>query len=269
MGDRIGDATQREVPILIDDTGGVRRITFNRPDVHNVLSSRCYRLLGEALDAAAENPNVACLLVSGAGRAFTAGLDLSDDELPAEAQWELYEAFIERLESCPKPLVAAVNGVAIGIGATMLGHFDLVFAARSARFRLPFVSLGLAPEAGSTLTLPATMGAQMTAHALFTASWISAEEAAGRGLVWQLTEDEDLLEIAGNECAEIARMPVASLVATKELLVAARLDAVRAARKREEAEFRRLQAGPDHAEALAAFAQGREPQFKTANRGGA
>jgi enoyl-CoA hydratase/carnithine racemase len=248
-------------PILVEDDGSVRRITFNRPEARNALNSRCYRLLAEALDSAAEDRSIKCVLVTGAGDHFCAGLDLRDDELEADDAWRVYDDFISRLEQFPKPLTAAVAGVAVGIGATMLGHFDLVFAGRSARFRLPFLSLGLSPEAGSTFTMPAAMGAQATAHALFTASWISAEEAAAAGLVWRLADDAVLLDEAAEECAQVAKMPVASLVATKELLLANKLGPTRSARQREEAEFRRLQAGPDHAEALAAFAERREPVF--------
>jgi enoyl-CoA hydratase/carnithine racemase len=264
MTERTSDAEAVDSPVLVEDRTGIRLISFNRPGARNALTSRCYRLLAEALDGAVEDRHIACALITGVGDVFSAGLDLHDDELSPESQWEVYNAFLERLESFPKPLIAAVPGIAVGIGTTMLGHFDLVFAARSARFRLPFAALGLAPEAGSTLTLTAAMGPQPTAHALFTGAWMSAEEAASAGLVWRLVDDEELLAVAMAECEEIAEMPVGSLVATKRLLLANRLPQVRAARRREEEEFRRLQAGPDHAEALAAFAERRKPRFSSA-----
>jgi enoyl-CoA hydratase/carnithine racemase len=248
--------------LLVEDQDGVLRLTFNRPDVHNALSSRSYLRLREALDRAAEDPGIGCVLLTGAGKAFTAGLDLADTEFPIEERWAIYDAFLRRLEDLPKPLVAAVNGVAVGVGVTMLGHADIVLAGQSARFRMPFVSLGLSPEAGSSYTMPARMGAQNAAHAMFTGDWISAEEAAAAGLARSVLPDDALQAGASALCARIAAMPVASLVATKQAMLASRLDAARAAREREEAVFRRLQQGPDHAEALAAFAERRKPLFR-------
>ena len=194
-------------------------------------------------------------MLTGAGRAFSSGSALADPEEDggAPAGPDPYDAFIERVESFPKPLVAAVNGLAVGIATTLLGHCDLVLAARSARFRVPFASLGLVPEAGSTVTLPALLGRQAAAHAFFTGAWISAETAAERGLVWRLVDDEALLAATLAVCDEIAAMPVEALVSAKRLLLAARLPAARAARDREEPEFRRLLDGPAHRAALRAF----------------
>jgi enoyl-CoA hydratase/carnithine racemase len=251
-----------EAAVLVDDLDGVRRVTFNRPAVHNALSSRCYQLLTAALNEAAEDDAIACVLVTGNGRTFTAGLDLLDEEFEPDERWRIYDAFIRRLESFPKPLVAAVNGAAVGIGTTMLGHCDLVLAGESARFRLPFVALGLAPEGGSTLTLPVTMGPQATARAMFTAAWMSATEAEAAGLVWKVVGDDELLAATASECEAMASMPVESLVVTKRLLLRNRLEPARTARTREEAEFRRLQDGPAHAEALAAFRERRPPVFR-------
>jgi len=248
--------------LLVEEADGVLTLTFNRPAVHNAVNSRIYTRLREALDRAASDPGIACVLLTGAGRAFTAGLDLTDTELPVEERWAVYDAFISRLEDLPKPLVVAVNGVAVGVGVTLLGHADIVLAGQSARFRMPFVSLGLSPEAGASYTMPARMGVQNAAHALFTGDWISAEEAAASGLVRTLVADDMLRAEASVLCARIAAMPVASLVATKQALLANRLDAARASREREEAVFRRLQEGPDHAEALAAFAERRKPVFR-------
>jgi len=254
-----------EAVILVADQNGVRRVTFNRPAVHNALSSRCYQLLTAALDDAAQDDAIACVVLTGNGRAFTAGLDLLDEEFEPDERWTIYDAFIRRLESFPKPLVAAVNGAAVGIGTTMLGHCDLVLAGESARFRLPFVALGLAPEAGSTVTLPLSMGPQAAARAMFTAAWLSAAEAEAAGLVWKVVGDDDLLPAATAECEAMASMPVESLIVAKRLLLRNRLEPARTARRREESEFRRLQEGSAHAEALAAFRERRPPVFR---RGG-
>jgi enoyl-CoA hydratase/carnithine racemase len=251
-----------EATVLVSEEQGFRQVTFNRPAVHNALSSRCYQLLTAALDDAAQDDSIACVLLTGNGRAFTAGLDLLDEEFEPDKRWAIYDAFIRALESFPKPLLAAVNGAAVGIGTTMLGHCDVVLAGESARFRLPFVALGLGPEAGSTVTLPLSMGPQAAARAMFTAAWLSAAEAEAAGLVWKVVADHDLLAAARSECEAIASMPVESLVVTKRLLLRNRLEQARTARTREEADFRRLQEGPAHAEALAAFRERRPPVFR-------
>lgn len=251
--------------VVVTDVDRVRLLTLDRPDALHAFSAAMFDGVRQALDEAVVDPSIGCVVITASGRAFTAGSDLSDEPdgppRPADAP-DPYDAFIERVESFPKPLVAAVNGLAIGIGTSMLGHCDLVLAAESARFRLPFTSLGLVPEAGSTFTLPALMGRQRATHALLTSSWISAQEAAESGLVWRLTPDDELLPTTMELCAAIAAQPLESLVQTKRLLLDARLPAARAAREREEPEFRRLLERPAHQEAVAAFRERREPDFR-------
>ncbi len=253
--------TPDPAPILVDDREGVRRLTLHRPDSLNAFDGAMFDALRAALDEAAGRDDLRCVAVTGSGRAFSSGSALAEPQAdggaPATAGPDPYDAFMATLQAFPKPLVAAVNGLAVGIATTLLGHCDLVLAAASARFRVPFASLGLVPEAGSTVTLPALLGRQAAAHALFTGTWLSAEEAARRGLVWRVVADDELAAAARATCAEIAAMPVESLVATKQLLLAARLPEVIAAREREEPEFRRLLAGPAHQEALRAFQQRR------------
>ncbi len=250
--------------ILVDHHDGVAVITLNRPDALNAFNRSLFVAVREALNSAAADPDVRCVVLTGTGRAFTAGSDISDDpdSKPDPSEQDPYDAFIECVEEFPKPLVAAVNGLAIGIGTTMLGHCELVLAGASARFRMPFTSLGLVPEAGSTSTIPALMGRQQAVYALLTSSWISAEQAAATGLVWRLTSDEDLLTVTLEACAEIAAQPLESLLSTKRLLLEERLPAARAARNREEPEFRRLTKRPAHIEALAAFRDRRPPDFR-------
>ncbi|HEY4276802.1 MAG TPA: enoyl-CoA hydratase-related protein [Conexibacter sp.] len=240
-------------PILIEDIDGVRLLTLNRPQALNAFDAGQYAAMRAALAQARDDDAIACVLVTGAGRAFSAGSDLGGGSKPDGEAADPFPAWMAEVEAFPKPLIAAVNGLAVGIAATMLGHFDLVFAAASARFRLPFASLGLVPEAGSTATLPALIGPQAAAHAFFTGSWVSAQDALANRLVWHVAPDEELLERALGTCREIAAMPVESLVATKQLLLAHRLPPAQAAREREEAEFTRLLTGPAHREALTAF----------------
>ncbi|MCW2990658.1 MAG: hypothetical protein JWM73_1252 [Solirubrobacterales bacterium] len=245
---------------LVEDRDGVRLVTLNRPDALNAFNAALFDGVRGALEEAAADPAIGCVAITGAGRAFTSGSDISD--APAPDAPNPYDPFIECVEAYPKPLIVAVNGLAVGIGTTMLGHCDLAIAGESARFKMPFASLGLVPEAGSTVTIPALMGRQRAAHALFTASWISAAEAAESGLVWRLVPDDELLAETWKVGAEIAAQPLESLVQTKRLLLESRLPAALAARNREEPEFRRLLAGPAHAEALAAFREKRAPDFR-------
>jgi enoyl-CoA hydratase/carnithine racemase len=246
--------------VSVDDRDGVSLVTLNRPEALNAFNGALFEAVHAALDRAAADPAIGCVVVTGTGRAFTAGSDLSDEPDPDAPN--PYDAFIVRLETFPKPLVAAVNGLAIGIGTTMLGHCDVALAGESARFRMPFTSLGLVPEAGSTVTIPALMGRQRAAVALLTSRWISSAEAADAGLVLRTVADESLLAEALVLATEIAAQPLESLVQTKRLLLESRLPATLSARHREEEEFRRLLAGPAHAEAVAAFREKRPPDFR-------
>jgi enoyl-CoA hydratase/carnithine racemase len=247
-----------------EDSDRVRLLTLDRPDALNAFNDELYDALCRALDSAADDPGIATVVITGAGRAFSAGQDLGEMAHPPkypDGERHGFIPFIERVESFPKPLIAAVNGIGVGIGLTLLPHCDLVFIARGARLRAPFVSLGVTAEAGSSLLLPQRIGWQSAAHLLYTASWLEAEQAVEVGLVWRLCEPEKLLDEALSTAREIAQMPIDSLVTTKTLLLDARLDAVRAARAREDRRFARLAGGPANREALAAFEERRAPDF--------
>lgn len=260
--------------LRIADADWVRLMTLDRPDVRNALDSATYNALGEALAAAATDDAVAVVVLTGAGASFCAGQDVSEMRSmggrggaeAAQAAWEAVDRFLSALEEFPKPLIAAVNGVATGIGATLLGSCDLVLAADTARFRLPFVDLGLVPEAGSTDSFPRLMGSQQSAYAFFTGEWFDAARAAEFGLVWQVHAADELLDEAMRLATLIAAKPMVSLIETKRLMVAGRVEAIRAARRREEPVFSRLLGGPANREALAAFAQKRPPDFRADGR---
>jgi enoyl-CoA hydratase/carnithine racemase len=170
---------------------------------------------------------------------------------------------MDALTGFPKPLIAAVNGVGVGLGLTMLGHCDLVLVSEAARFRPPFTALGVAPEAGSSYTLPAMMGWQRAAHALLTSAWIDADEAVASGLALRKVTADDLLEEALALATEVAKGPISSLVATKAVMRAAHADAIAAARRREDTEFARLTGSPANLEALKAFLEKRDPDFSS------
>jgi enoyl-CoA hydratase/carnithine racemase len=251
-------------PLRIEDIGRVRLLTLNRPDALNAFNDALYDAFREALARSAESEEVAVVVVTGAGRAFSAGQDLGELERPKrypKGERRGFPPFIEALEAFPKPLIAAVNGIGVGIGLTMLPHCDLVLMAESARLRAPFVSLGVTVEAGNSYLLPATIGWQRAAHLLYTTSWLEAQRAVEIGLAYRSVPSERLLPQTLEIAAEIAGMPIASLVGTKKLLLDARLASVREAREREEVTFGSLVRGPANREAIAAFRERRPADF--------
>ena len=260
-------------PVLrVETRDRVRLLTLDRPEALNAFDDALYDAVRDALHAAADDPSVAVVVITGAGRAFSAGQDLGELERPprhTDGRPHGFPSFIAAVEAFPKPLLAAVNGIGVGIGLTLLPHCDLVLIAEHARLRAPFVSLGVTAEAGSTLLLPATIGWQQTAHLLYTASWLDAERAVAVGLAWRSVPGERLLEETLAVARQIAAMPIPSLVATKVLLLAARLEAVRVARARETVRFDRLAGGPANREAIAAFREKRDPDFTRLDAEGA
>jgi enoyl-CoA hydratase/carnithine racemase len=258
--------------ISVDDDQRVRLVTFRRPEERNAFDNAMYSAVAEALDEAGQRDDLAVVVLTGEGTAYCAGQDLAEmgrlghrDERDATVQADLthhgFSDFFGSIEAFPKPIIAAVNGMAIGLGTTMLPYCDIVLASEKARFRLPFARLGVVPEAGSTFTLPRMMGAQAAAHAFYTSEWIDADAALRCGLVFRLCPAATLVDEALELATAIARMPIVSLVETKQLLLATRLDEARAARWREEAVFARILAGPANREAIAAFLEKREPDF--------
>jgi enoyl-CoA hydratase/carnithine racemase len=223
-------------PVLhIADDDGVRVLTLDRPEARNAFNPELYEAVRVALDTAAADDSVRVCVITGAGDIFSAGQDLKvlaglkDDPGAANA----FDPFARTLATFEKPLIAAVNGAAVGVGTTMLLHCDLVLAADTARFKMPFVSLGLIPEAGSSLLLPASIGPQAAAFYLLTGDWIDAEEAVARGLAWKRYPAERLLDETLELARRIAAGPLEALRNSKRLLQAARSDALTAAMDRE------------------------------------
>ena len=252
-------------PVRVDDEGRVRILTLDRPEALNAFNDAMYDGGGPGLVVALVALGGAWVVVRGAGdRAFSAGQDLGemakrphyDDGLPHG-----FPPFIEVVEGFEKPLLAAVNGLAVGIGVTMLAHCDLVLAADSARFRMPFVSLGITLEAGSSYNLPGRIGWQETAHAAFTASWIDSARAVEIGLAWKRVPDDKLMEETMAVANDIAAMPISGLRATKRVLLGAKVEHSKAARAREDKEILGLAGGPAQREALAAFREKRPADF--------
>lgn len=252
--------------LLIDDTNRVRTLTLDRPDALNAFNEALYDATTEALRDAAEDPTVAVVLVTGNGRAFSAGTDLLEmHRMSTDPDFQRGEhgflGLVDALAEFPKPLVCAVNGVGLGIGATILGFADLAFMSSTARLKCPFTSLGVAPEAASSYLLPRLMGRQNAAWMLLSAEWIGAAEAHEMGLVWKVCEPDDLLPTARRHAETLAARPISSLKAVKDTMMAPLRAEIAAARERENACFAELMGGPANLEALTAFAEGREPDF--------
>ena len=228
--------------VLYVTEGRVEVLTLHRPDAKNAFNRALFESLRDELDRAAGDAQTSVVVITGAGDAFSAGADLHEAaEVERRAEGRApYQGLLTTLEGFPKPLVAAVNGVAVGLGCTLLLHCDLVLMADSARVRLPFVTLGLTAEAGSSYLLPALVGAQEAAALLLTGGWMGAQQAERSGLAWKVTGHMGLMEEALAMSDAIAAHPLDALVATKRLLLAARADAVRVAREREQREYSQL-----------------------------
>lgn len=245
--------------LLIEDDNRVRTLTLNRPDALNAFNEALYDEVTVALRAAAEDPEVAVVLLTGAGRAFSAGNDLVEmqhrianpDFTPGEHG---FYGMIEVLADFPKPLICAVNGVGVGIGTTILGFADLAFMSSAARLKCPFTSLGVAPEAASSYLMPRLLGRQNAAWLLMSSEWIDAQQAAQMGLVWQVCEPDDLLSQARRHAEILAAKPISSLMAVKQTMVAPIREAISAAVEREKALFVELVGAAANADALAQFA---------------
>jgi enoyl-CoA hydratase/carnithine racemase len=246
------------VILQVDDQNRVRTLTLNRPDALNAFNEALYEATAGALRVAAEDPDIAVVLLTGAGRAFSAGNDLKEMQAritdPEMAnQGSHFTTMIDALTRFPKPLICAVNGVGVGIGTTILGYADLVFMSATARLKCPFTSLGVAPEAASSYLLPQLIGRQNAAWLLLSSEWVGAHEALAMGIVWKVCEPEDLLAEARRHAEILASRPIPSLIAVKQSIVEPTRPDIAAATERENAHFAELLGGQANAAALADF----------------
>ncbi|MBW0016979.1 MAG: enoyl-CoA hydratase/isomerase family protein [Mycobacterium sp.] len=244
--------------LLIDDENRVRTLTLNRPEALNAFNEALYDATADALLAAADDPQVAVVLLTGSGRGFSAGTDLAEmqamitdpDFTPGKHG---FRGLIDVLSAFPKPLICAVNGVGVGIGATILGYADLAFMSSTARLKCPFTSLGVAPEAASSYLLPQLVGRQNAAWLLLSSEWVDAQEALRMGLVWRVCEPDALLPEARRHAEIIAAQPISSLMAVKHTIAEPVRPEIAAATARENAHFAELMGTHANAAALAAF----------------
>jgi len=243
--------------IKVKQDGAVLEIVFVRPDKKNALSNAMYRAATEALNTAQKNPAIRVVLFAAEGDAFTAGNDLADFASAAAGKADLAaHDFIEALGSADKPIVAAVPGLAVGVGTTMLLHCDLVYLAEGAT---PFVNLALVPEAASSMLLPARIG-HARAFAMFAlGESISAAEAFSLGLANKVLPKDEVLPAAREAAKTLTTRPLGAIVATKKLMrdkdrILARMD-------EESAVFAQRLQTDEAREAFKAFAERRQPDF--------
>ena len=206
--------------ILVDRPAQhVARLTLNRPEKRNAITFAMYAAFSAALTSAAADSEVRAVLVSGEGAGFCAGNDLHDFLAGPDFTFDHpVMGFLRGLATFPKPLIAAVHGQTVGIGVTLLLHCDLIVAARSTQFSMPFVSLGLVPEAASSLLLPRLVGAQRAAELLLLGRPFDAASAHAMGLVSRVVEESELRGAARDLTLTLARQPQAALAATRRLL---------------------------------------------------
>ena len=206
-------------PVLVASDAGVCEVRLNRPEKRNAITFLMYEQLTRALGAAQADEAVRAVLLSGEGASFSAGNDLQDFlSGPALSAAHPAMQFLRTLAAFGKPLLAAVQGQTVGIGVTLLLHCDLIVAARSAQFTLPFVALGLVPEAGSSLLLPRLIGHQRAAERLFLGQPFNADTAYRLGLVNSVVEEKSLLDEARTLARAVAQQPADALAATRRLL---------------------------------------------------
>lgn len=246
--------------IGIIEQGGVLEIHIDRPDKKNALTAAMYDSMTAALADASARSDIGAVLIAGKGDAFCAGNDLKDFTQGPQGGAAAF-AFIRAIADFDKPLIAAVQGLAVGVGTTMLFHCDLVYAAPDARFIMPFVNLGIVPEAGSSLLAPATLGHAKAAAMLLLGEPMDAQTADRSGLVTAILPTEELLGHARAKAATLMKKPPKALAATRRLLKgdpAALLDRIE-----EEARlFEQMLESEEAQEAFAAFFEKRAPIFR-------
>ncbi|MEE2001568.1 enoyl-CoA hydratase [Alkalimonas sp. MEB108] len=220
---------------------GVLSLTLLRPDKKNALNQRMYQQLADALKQAAQDDQVKVVLLQGQDNCFTAGNDLQDFMGGGELnQQHPTVRFLYQLAEFPKPIVAAVAGLAIGIGTTALLHCELVYATADTRFQLPFTKLGLCPEAASSLLLPQLIGYHRACEYLLLAEPFDGLEAERMGLVNRLLPEAELLNFAWQKARQLAAMPTQAIQSSKRLLKASQREALQYTLREELNEFQQL-----------------------------
>jgi enoyl-CoA hydratase/carnithine racemase len=246
--------------VLSATEGRILTLTLNRPERKNALTHAMYAALADGLEQAGSDPAVRAVVFKAHGDAFTAGNDLGDfaagmpeGELPVTR-------FLRALRDLDKPVIAGVNGTAVGVGLTMLLHCDLAFAAETASFRAPFAQIGLVPEAASSLLLPASVGIAWANDILIAGRTLSASEALAAGLVSRVVPREELDRLVADTSSSVAALAPSAVRGTKQLIRRHRAS-VEAQMEAESILFAAQLVSPEFHEAARAFAERRAPVF--------
>ncbi len=249
--------------IQIERAEGVLTITLARPAKKNAITTHMYQVMADALASAQADQAVRVILLRGSGGHFSAGNDLEDFmKAPPQDESAPVLQFLRQISLAPKPLVAAVAGVAVGVGVTMLLHCDLVYAADTAMLSLPFAQLGVCPEAASSLLLPRLAGHQIAAEKLLLGEPFDALEAHRIGLVNRVLPAAELDAYAAKQAAKLAALPASSLRVTKALLKQGSSAEIGVRINEEVRHFGQMLGSPEAHEAFAAFFAKRPPDFR-------
>lgn len=248
--------------ILVHTEAGIRTITFNRLDKKNSLTSAMYGAMAEALASAVDDAAVRVVLLQGHETVFSAGNDIGDflNNPPAGLDSPVFR-FLKGIATFPKPLLAAVCGPAVGVGTTLLFHCDLVYAGDNAAFSMPFVNLGLCPEAASSLLVPQMLGYHRAAEALLLGEPFMAEAALEVGLVNRVLPPTEANGYAQGVAKKLAAKPLSSLIETKRLMKKGQGEQVLRTIAEEGESFGRMLREPAAKEAFGAFMERRKPDF--------
>ena len=248
--------------ITTERSGSILRVQLNRPAKKNAMTGAMYTVLADLLNEAAKDEHVRVVLWHGAGDAFCAGNDLDDFmKNPPGPEESPQSRLINALINFPKPLVAAVHGVAIGGGTTMLLHCDFVYAAEGTKFQTPFINLALVPEFGSSCSIPARIGYLHAAELIMLGQPLDAKPAEALGLVTRVVPGPKLLAAATEAAQKLAEKPAVALQACKRLLKESLREQVEQAAKAENVEFAARVRSADAKEAFTAFFEKRPADF--------
>ena len=247
--------------ILTELNQGVLLMTLNRPEKKNAFNQEQWGAFIDALNAARKNEDVNVVVLTGAGKDFCSGQDLSDAGSVTEDGEAPYIPCERVIAEFDKPLIGAAKGAAIGGGATLLFHCDILYVGDSLRMRLPFTSLGMAPEFASSYLLQVKIGAQRAAELFLTSEWIDADKAMETGIASRKFGDPELLPSALEKAAEIAQWPVNALRETKRCMQVMHKQAIHAALEAEHDAMSRQGGSPENIEAIMAFLEKRQPDF--------
>lgn len=253
------------------DAAGVARLTLNRPDKMNSFNAEMHAELRDALDRIQADAAVRALVLTGAGRAFCAGQDLADAEVrftPGETPPDLgdvverhYKPLVLRLSQLRVPTIAAVNGIAAGAGASLALACDMVVAAHSAAFMLPFAKIGLIPDTGCSWVVPQRVGQARALGLALTGRKLPAVQAAEWGLIWEAVPDEAFAATVDALAAQLATLPTRALVRTRQIMEAGRSQSLEQQLTLEGQAMRELGRSADYVEGVAAFLEKRAPRF--------